>query len=560
MQGQRPDRWWLGYVQAAAITALAAALKWVLDRGFGELPAYITFYPAVVICSMLGGIGPGIMATLLGLLLADLLFIEPIGRLTVAHGADAVGMLLFALFGMAISFIGGRLRTAASSQTRRSESLAEALAKEHANLQAVFDVVNVGMLVIDEDGAVRQVNNTVSRWLGRDVAISDSDQPGDLVGCIHALAEPAGCGHTPHCVSCPIRNTFASVLRDGQPVHDVEAQAALSIDGKEVRLWLDVSADPLLLNGKRHVILALNNVTARKRAEEALLQTTEELARSNSDLEQFASVVSHDLQEPLRAVTGFVQLLRQKYEARLGPDADQYITFAVEGAKRMETLIRDLLAYSRDRRPRPGTLADRRRRGPSAGLGQSPDEHPGVGRRDHARRTAHRPRRRHPASPTLSEPYRQRPEVPRRGSPEDPHRRLPRGRPLALLRPRQRHRHRLEGPGSHLPYLPASAHAASSIRARASVWPSASGSWTATAAGSGWNRTRDKAPRSILPFQRKVAGTRRVPSARSAHSIATTDTADGTRNVPATFPTSLRTSRRNWGRFLAFRTAARKPA
>ncbi len=347
MQGQRPDRWWLGYVQAAAITALAAALKWVLDRGFGELPAYITFYPAVVICSMLGGIGPGIMATLLGLLLADLLFIEPIGRLTVAHGADAVGMLLFALFGMAISFIGGRLRTAASSQTRRSESLAEALAKEHANLQAVFDVVNVGMLVIDEDGAVRQVNNTVSRWLGRDVAISDSDQPGDLVGCIHALAEPAGCGHTPHCVSCPIRNTFASVLRDGQPVHDVEAQAALSIDGKEVRLWLDVSADPLLLNGKRHVILALNNVTARKRAEEALLQTTEELARSNSDLEQFASVVSHDLQEPLRAVTGFVQLLRQKYEARLGPDADQYITFAVEGAKRMETLIRDLLAYSR---------------------------------------------------------------------------------------------------------------------------------------------------------------------------------------------------------------------
>ena len=263
MQGQRRGRRWLGYVQAVAITAVAAALKWALDRIFGELPPYITFYPAVVICSMLSGVGPGILTTLLGLFLADLLFIEPIGKRIVTHGADAVGMLLFAFFGMAISFIGGRLRTAANAQTWRSESLAEALAKETANLQAVFNVVNVGMLVINEDGAVRQVNNTVSRWLGRDVAINDSDQPGDLVGCIHALADLAGCGHTPRCVSCPIRNTFASVLHNGQPVHDVEAEAVLSIGGKEVRLWLDVSADPLFMNGKRHVILALNNVTAQ---------------------------------------------------------------------------------------------------------------------------------------------------------------------------------------------------------------------------------------------------------------------------------------------------------
>ena len=84
-------------------------LEVALDRGFGELPPYITFYPAVVICSMLSGVGPGILTTLLGLFLADLLFIEPIGKLIVTHGADAVGMLLFAFFGMAISFIGGRL-------------------------------------------------------------------------------------------------------------------------------------------------------------------------------------------------------------------------------------------------------------------------------------------------------------------------------------------------------------------------------------------------------------------------------------------------------------------
>ena len=60
------------------------------------------------------------------------------------------------------------------------------------------------------------------------------------------------------------------MLRTGQPVHDVETEAIVSVDGKEQRLWLEVSADPVVLDGKRNVILAMNNVTARKRAEEAI--------------------------------------------------------------------------------------------------------------------------------------------------------------------------------------------------------------------------------------------------------------------------------------------------
>jgi PAS domain S-box-containing protein len=327
------------YGGSVLLVAVAVILRHGLDRLFDvSTVTYLTFYPATLVAALLGGLGPGLFATVLSAAAAACFFLEPPGW-GVEGAGDVAGLAAFLVVGVGINALcetWERIHRNFTEKLRRASLYARSL------LEASVDP----LVTISPDGKITDVNKATevatgvprSMLLGTDFASYFTESEKARAGYREVFDRgqvfdyPLAIRHVSGKVADVLYN--ASLYRDERgAVAGVFAAARDVTERKRAELELAVS------------LVHLEDLVAERTAE--ILTSNKSLEGANKELETFAYSVAHDLRSPLRAIDGFSRILTEEYAPKLDPEGRRIVSVIREGTRKMAQLIDDILAFSR---------------------------------------------------------------------------------------------------------------------------------------------------------------------------------------------------------------------
>ena len=220
-------------------------------------------------------------------------------------------------------------------QVESNRKIESELESERSFLRTMLDSIAVGIVACDKESKLAMFN----RW-SQDIFGTFKPLPPDRWAQDYGIYQLDG--------KTLLAEHELPLVRAFQGETFTNAEFICQQENKSP-LILSANGSPILDSEDRQLgaVVAVTDITQSRQNEKQLRKVNAELLISNQELEGFAYIASHDLREPLRMVTSFTQLLAQRYEGQLDEEADTIIGFAVDGAKRMEILIEDLLRYSR---------------------------------------------------------------------------------------------------------------------------------------------------------------------------------------------------------------------